>query len=79
MVKTLLNLRHNNNLPTWVALTDLVKAFVTCNHKLIIYILGKYGPPPRLFSAIKCMYDTSIVKLIIGKVETSIEFKVGVK
>ena len=25
------------------------------------------------------MYDKSIVKLIIGKVETSLEFKVGVK
>ena len=30
-------------------------------------------------SAIKRMYNKSIVKLIIGKLETSIEFKVGVK
>ena len=28
---------------------------------------------------IKRMYDKSVVNLIIGKVETSIEFKVGVK
>ena len=35
--------------------------------------------PPRLCSEIKRMYNKSIVKIIIGKVETSIDFKVGVK
>ena len=62
-----------------MAFTDLVKAFDTSNHALLIAILGKYSAPPRLCSEIKCMYDKIIVKLIIGKVETSIEFKVGVK
>ena len=62
-----------------VAFTDLVKAFDTSNHALLIAILGKYGTPQRLRSAIKRMYDKIIVKLIIGKVEISIEFKVGVK
>ena len=62
-----------------MAFTDLVKAFDTSNHALLIVILGKYGASPRLRSAIKRMYDKSIVKLIIGKVETSIEFKLGVK
>ena len=62
-----------------MAFADLVKAFDTSNHVLLIAILGKYGAPPRLRSAIKHMYDKSIVKLIIGKVETSIDFKVGVK
>ena len=78
-IKTLLHLRHNHNLPTWVVFADLVKAFDTSNHALLIAILGKYGAPPRLCSAIKRIYNKSIVKLIIGKVETSINFKVGVK
>ena len=47
-IKTLLHLRHNHNLPTWVELTDLVKAFDTFNHALLISILGKCGAPPRL-------------------------------
>ena len=78
-IKTLLHLRQNHNLPTWVAFGDLVKAFGTSNQALLIAILGKYGAPPRLCSAIKRMYDKSVVNLIIDKIETSIDFKVGVK
>ena len=40
-IKTLLNLRHNHNLPTWVLFVDLVKAFDTSNHQLMDAILGK--------------------------------------
>ena len=47
-IKTLLHLRHNHNLPTWVAFTDLVNAFDTSNHALLITILVNYGAPPRL-------------------------------
>ena len=65
-IKILLHLRHNHNLPTWVEFEDLVKAFDTSNHAPLISILGKYDAPPRLFSAIKRMYNKSVVKLIIG-------------
>ena len=78
-IKSLLHLRHNHKLTTWVAFKDLVKYFETPNHTLLISILGKYCIPPRLRSEIKRMYDKSIVKLIIGKMETPIDFKVGVK
>ena len=78
-INTLLHIRQNHNLPTWVAFADLVKAFGTSNHALLIATLVKCGAPPRLCSAIKCMYDKSIVKLIFRKVDTSIEFKVGIK
>ena len=77
-IKKLLHIRHNQNLPTWVAFTDLVKAFNISNHALLISILGKYGAPPILCSTIKCMHGKIIVKLISGKVETSIDFKVVV-
>ena len=49
-IKTLLHLRQNHNLPTWVAFVDLFKAFGTSNHALIFAKLGKHGAPPRLFS-----------------------------
>ena len=78
-IKTLLHLRHNHNFPTWVAFIDLVKAFDTFNYALLIAILGKYGAPPRLWSTIKRMYNRSIFKLIIIKVQTSIDYEVGVK
>ena len=47
-IKKILHLRHNQKLQTWVAFTDLVKAFDTPNHALLIAILGKYGAPPRI-------------------------------
>ena len=78
-IKTLLHLRHNHNLPTWVLFADLVKYFDTSNHQLMDAILGKYGFPPKLRSAIVRMYKDSLVILIIGKMDTSIPFKVSVK
>ena len=78
-IKTLLQLKHNHNLPTWVSFADLFKDFDTSNHALIIAMLEKYDAPPRLCSAIKHMCNKIIAKLIIGNVETSIDFKVVVK
>ena len=78
-IKTILHLCHNHNLPTWVAFSDLVKAFDTSNHKFMVMILSKYGFPPNLFDAIARMYKYSVVKLVISEFETTIEFKVGVK
>ena len=78
-IKTMLHLRHNHNLPTWVMFVDLVKAFDNSNHILLIDILRKYGCPPKLCSAIKRMYSNNNVRLIISKIDTSIPFKVGIK
>ena len=46
-IKTILHMRHNHNLPTWVAFAELSKAFDNSNHALLIAILGTYGAPPR--------------------------------
>ena len=47
-IKAMLHLRYNHNLPTFVMFADLVKAFVTSNHKLMVEILKKYGCPPKI-------------------------------
>ena len=78
-IKTLLNLRRNHNIPTWVAFVNLVKAFDTSNHQLMVMILARYGCPPNLCDTITRMYKYSVVKLVIGEFETTIDFKVGVK
>ena len=57
---------------------DLVKAFDTSNHKLMVMILARYGCPPNLCDTITRMYKDSVVKLVIGEFETTIDFKVGV-
>ena len=53
-----------------MAFADLYKAFDASNHALLIAKLGKYGPPPRIFSAIKRMFNKGVLKLIIVKIET---------
>ena len=58
---------------------DLVKAFDTSNHKLMVKILKKYGCLPKLCSAIRIMYTDNTVRLILGKIDISIPFEIGVK
>ena len=47
-INTLLHLLHNQNLPTWVEISDPVKAIDTYNHEIIILILKKYDAAPRI-------------------------------
>ena len=74
-INTILHSCHNHNLPTWVLFANLVKAFDTSNHEL----LERYVCLLNLHSAIARMYKDSVVRLMIGKIETSIPFEVGVK
>ncbi len=46
-LKTLLNTHKNHHLPSFVAFVDLVKAYNTTNHDLLLRILEKYGAPPK--------------------------------
>ena len=78
-LKTLLNMRRNHNLSTHVAFVDLVKAFDTANHELLIRILKKYGAPPVLCSVVKRLYTDLKVVLKIGKSVREISQEVGVK
>ena len=58
---------------------DLVKAFDTSNHKLIVKILKKYVCPPQLCYATRRGYTDNNVILIEGKLDISIPFEVEVK
>ena len=58
---------------------DLVKSIDTSNHKLMVEILKKYGCPPKVCSEIRRMYIDNNERLIIGKIDISIPFEVGVK
>ncbi|EJK48921.1 hypothetical protein THAOC_32244 [Thalassiosira oceanica] len=55
-IKTLLNMRRNNDQDTYVAFVDLVKAFDTADHQLLIKILEKYGAPFNLASKARRQY-----------------------
>jgi hypothetical protein len=78
-LKTLLHLRRQHNLDTFVVFTDLVKAFDTSDHTLIVDILQKYGAPPKLCSSIRRLYNDLHITLKIGKESTDIDQTVGVR
>ena len=62
-----------------MAFVDLVKAFDTFNHVMMLKILERYGAPPKLQSAISRMYQDLKVVLNIGKIEEKMSQTVGVR
>jgi len=78
-LKTLLNLRRIHNLDTYVAFVDLVKAYDTAVHELLIKLLEKYGAPPKVISAIERMYTALKVVLKIGNEIAYIDQTIGVR
>ncbi len=55
-LKILINAHKNHHLPLFVAFVDLVKAYDTTKHDLLLCILGKYGAPPKFVASIRTMY-----------------------
>ncbi|KAL7531695.1 hypothetical protein ACHAWF_003870, partial [Thalassiosira exigua] len=79
VLKSLLHLRRQHNLDTFVVFADLVKAFDTSNHELMIDILERYGAPPKFCNAIQRLYDNLKVVLKIGKEKAEIGQGVGIR
>ncbi len=50
VLKTLLTMQKNHNLPWYVAFVDLIKAYDMAHHDLLLDILEKYRAPPRFVS-----------------------------
>ena len=78
-LKNILHLRQQHNLETYIIFADIMKAFDTVNHKLIIKVLQKYGAPPKFCDVIKRLYTDIIVTLQIGKEKAEIPQAVGVR
>jgi hypothetical protein len=72
-------MRKNHNLQSYVAFVDIVKAYDTANHELLLTLLEKYGAPPRFISAIERMYQDLVVVLKIEKEVQELEQSVGVR
>jgi hypothetical protein len=61
--KTLLHLRHQHNLPSYVAFVDLVKAYDTANHQILVDLLGRYGAPQEFCNIISRLYSDLTVTI----------------
>ena len=44
-LKSALQIRKEHGHDTWIVFVDLMKAFDTINHELMLLILKKYAPP----------------------------------
>ena len=74
-------MRKNHNLSTYVAFVDLVKAYDTVDHDLIVELLEIFGAPPtpRFVDAMRRTYhDLKVVEKIRKEMET-IQQGVGVR
>ena len=78
VIKTALHALHKHNLSTYVAFVDLIKAFDTLSHSMMLKILEQYGAPPNLRSAITWMYADLKIVLKIGNAKAEMGKKVGV-
>ena len=66
-LKALLNVRRNHDLASYVCFVDLVKAYDTANHDLLLCILERYGAPPKFVTAIQTIYTDNVCVLKIKK------------
>ena len=78
-LKALLNTRHNHDLASYVSFVDLVKAYDTANHVLLLRILERYGAPPKFVTAIQTIYSDNVCVLKIEKEKVEIPQTVGVR
>ena len=78
-LKSLLHLRRQHNMDSYVIFADLVKTFDTSNHSLMILIREKFGASPKLSEAIKRLYTNLKVILKIDKEEATISQEIGVR
>jgi hypothetical protein len=79
VLKTLLTMRKKHNLPSYVAFVNLVKAYDTANHNLLLDLLDQYGALPRFVSAIERIYQDLLVVLKIEKEVIELTQSVGVR
>ena len=78
-LKSILQLRQELENDLWVVFLDLVKAFNTANHQLLLKLLQIFVIPPRIVRIVEKLYTDFHMQLKIGKETTAIEFLTGMK
>ena len=78
-LKSLLQTRREHEMDTYCVFIDLVKAYDSVQHEIIMLTLQKMGVPPKLCGTIKKLYSDFHVLLKVGKEERKIEMGCGVR
>ena len=78
-LKSILQLRREHDLDSWVVFMDLVKAFDTAYHKLLLQLLKKIGIPDKIIRVVEKLYTDFRMEFKIGKVKETIDYLTGLK
>ena len=78
-LKSLLQIRKEHDLNSWVVFADLIKAFDSIHHGLMFELLKKFGVPTRPLNVIKKLYKNFMIEIKVGKKKTLIDYSTGVK
>ncbi|KAL7549376.1 hypothetical protein ACHAWF_012644 [Thalassiosira exigua] len=78
-LKTLLHIRRSHGLSTHVVFVDLVKAYDTANHELLIQVMEKFGVPSKIRSVVERHYTNLKVVFKLGDLSAEISQGVGVR
>ena len=72
-LRSLLQMRKEHNLQSWVVFADVFKSFDAIDHKLLFALLEKIGIPDRPLQAIKKLYKNLKIESKFGKCKSHIE------
>ena len=72
-------MRKEHDLESWVMYADLIKAFDSVHHELLIRILEKFGIPLSLIKVIRKLYHKFKIEICVGKSKAEIDYAAGVK
>ena len=66
-LKSLLQMRKEHKMNSWVMFADLIKAFDSIHHGLMFELLKKIEVPTRPLNVIKKLYKNFKMKIKMGK------------
>ena len=78
-LRTLLHMRKEHDLKSWVVFVDLIKAFDSIHHSLLFILLKKTGIPDRVIKVVKKLYNDFKIEIKVGDISKLIDYRTGVK
>ena len=76
---TLLQMRKEHDLESWLMYADLITSFDSIHHELRFLILEHFGIPLSLIKVIRKSYNNFKIEICVGKTKAENDYKAGVK